>query len=105
MVESFFATLKTELIHRHYWSTRAQARRAVFDFVEVFYNRQRLHSSPATSAPLSTSHQDPAAHDRSSGTISMSGKTGSANPHTRQEMRWQRLKYVWLLPSGLYGRK
>ncbi len=45
VAESFFATLKTELIHRHPWTTRAQVRRAVFDFVEVFYNRQRLHSS------------------------------------------------------------
>ncbi len=45
VAESFFATLKTELIHRHSWTTRTQARRAVFDFVEVFYNRQRLHSS------------------------------------------------------------
>ncbi len=45
VAESFFATLKTELIHRHSWATRAYARRAVFDFVEVFYNRQRLHSS------------------------------------------------------------
>jgi len=45
VAESFFATLKTELIHRHSWATRTHARRAVFDFVEVFYNRQRLHSS------------------------------------------------------------
>lgn len=45
VVEAFYSTLKTELIHRHAWSTRALARQAVFEFIEVFYNRQRLHSS------------------------------------------------------------
>jgi transposase InsO family protein len=45
VAESWFATLKLELIHRQSWATRAQARRAVFEFVEVFYNRRRLHSS------------------------------------------------------------
>jgi transposase InsO family protein len=43
--ESWFSTLKEELVYRHAWPTRAQARRAIFEFVEVFYNRQRLHSS------------------------------------------------------------
>jgi len=43
--ESWFATLKEELIHRRSWATRAQVRRAVFDYIEVFYNRQRIHSS------------------------------------------------------------
>jgi len=36
--------LKTELIHRRPWPTRAAARRAVFEYIEVFYNRRRLHS-------------------------------------------------------------
>jgi transposase InsO family protein len=45
VAESWFATLKVELIERHSWATRAQARRAIFEFIEVFYNRQRLHSS------------------------------------------------------------
>jgi len=45
VVEAFYSTLKVELIHRHAWPTRMQARQAVFEFVEVFYNRQRLHSS------------------------------------------------------------
>ncbi len=45
MAESWFATLKLELVDRRSWATRAQLRRAVFEFVEVFYNRQRLHSS------------------------------------------------------------
>ncbi len=45
VAESWFSTLKEELIYRHAWPTRTQARRAIFEFVEVFYNRQRLHSS------------------------------------------------------------
>jgi putative transposase len=45
VAESFFASLKTELIHRQSWATRAQARRAIVDYIEVFYNRRRLHSS------------------------------------------------------------
>ncbi len=45
VAESFFASLKTELIDRQSWPTRTQARRAVFDYIEVFFNRQRLHSS------------------------------------------------------------
>ena len=44
-VESFFATLKRELVHRSVWSTRADARADVFDYIEVFYNRTRRHSA------------------------------------------------------------
>ena len=45
VAESFFATLKTELIYGHAWSSRMELRAAVFDYIEVFYNRQRLHST------------------------------------------------------------
>jgi len=45
VAESWFSTLKTELIHRQSWATRAQVRRAVFEYIEVWYNRRRLHSS------------------------------------------------------------
>jgi putative transposase len=51
IVESFYSTLKTELIYRHTWATRAQARQAIFEFIEVFYNRQRLHSSLGYRSP------------------------------------------------------
>ena len=40
-----FSSLKEELIHRQSWATRAQARRAIVDCIEVFFNRRRLHSS------------------------------------------------------------
>ena len=43
--ESLFGTLKCELVHHWSRPPRDQARREVFDFIEVFYNRQRLHSS------------------------------------------------------------
>jgi transposase InsO family protein len=42
--ESFFASLKTEHVHQARFRTRAEARAAVFDYIEIFYNRQRLHS-------------------------------------------------------------
>ena len=42
-VESFFATLKRELVHRSAWRTGADARADVFDYIEVFYNRTRRH--------------------------------------------------------------
>lgn len=44
LAESFFASLETELIDRSTWRTAADARLAVFDYIEAFYNRQRRHS-------------------------------------------------------------
>ena len=43
--ESFFASLKNECYHQRAFATRAEARLAVADYIEVFYNRQRLHST------------------------------------------------------------
>jgi transposase InsO family protein len=44
-VESFFGTLKQELVNRRRFATRLQARQEVFAYIEVWYNRQRRHSS------------------------------------------------------------
>jgi putative transposase len=44
-MESFFSTLKTELLHRQNWHNQAQVRLAIFDYIETFYNRRRLHSA------------------------------------------------------------
>jgi len=44
-MESFFHTLKTELVHHRTYATRDEARRDLFSYVEGFYNRQRLHSA------------------------------------------------------------
>ena len=52
MAESFFATLETELLWRHVFKTRNDARLAIFDFVEAFYNRERLHSSIGQLSPV-----------------------------------------------------
>lgn len=52
MMESFFSTLRAELTDLHYFPTRQSARTAVFEFIEVFYNRQRLHSSLGYRSPL-----------------------------------------------------
>lgn len=51
-MESFFATLKTELVHHHRFQTRREARTALFDYLECFYNRQRLHSALGYLSPL-----------------------------------------------------
>ena len=44
MAESFFHTLKVELIHGKLYDTRQEARAAIFEYIEVFYNRERRHS-------------------------------------------------------------
>ena len=51
-MESFWSTLKQELIYRRHFKTRREARLAIFDFIEVFYNRQRLHSSLGYRSPI-----------------------------------------------------
>jgi putative transposase len=45
VAESFFSTLKAELIHRRQWRDRNELRSALFEYIEVFYNRRRMHSS------------------------------------------------------------
>ncbi|WP_419675806.1 IS3 family transposase [Aliarcobacter butzleri] len=45
VAESFFHSLKTELIHHENFLTRKQANEKIFEYIEIFYNRQRLHSS------------------------------------------------------------
>ena len=50
-VESFFSTLKRELVHRRRWRTRAEARAEIFEYIEVWYNRRRRHSSLGYMSP------------------------------------------------------
>jgi transposase InsO family protein len=45
VAESFFATIKKELVHRQSWPSRRDLSSAVFDYIEAFYNRQRRHST------------------------------------------------------------
>ena len=51
-LESFFGSLKTELVHRTRLRTRDQARAAPFEYVEIFYNRRRPHSSIGYRTPV-----------------------------------------------------
>ena len=52
-IESFWSSLKYELVYHHRFTTRAEARTAIFDYIETFYNRTRLHSSLAYRSPMS----------------------------------------------------
>ncbi len=52
VAESFFHTLKTELVHHEDYSTREEAKASIFEYIEVFYNRQRRHSHIGQMAPL-----------------------------------------------------
>jgi putative transposase len=52
VLESFHASLKKDLIHRRSWPTKADARTAVFDYIETFYNRRRRHSTLGMLSPL-----------------------------------------------------
>jgi putative transposase len=64
VAESFFATLKKELIHRRSWPTKGELRTEIFDYIEVFYNRQRRHRTLGQRSPVefetSTLSQDSA---------------------------------------------
>ena len=51
-MESFFHTLKTELVHHRQYATRDEARRDIFAFIEGFYNRTRLHSAIGYISPI-----------------------------------------------------
>jgi transposase InsO family protein len=51
VVESFFATLKIELVHEADWATRAEAQHAVREYIEVWYNHQRRHASLGYRSP------------------------------------------------------
>lgn len=51
VVESFFGALKQELVHHHRFATRAQARQAIFAWIQTWYNRSRLHSTLGYTSP------------------------------------------------------
>ncbi len=57
VVESFFGTLKQELVNRCRFATRESARQAVFEYIEVWYNRQRRHSSLGYVSPAEFERQ------------------------------------------------
>jgi transposase InsO family protein len=56
-MESFWSALKRELVHRRHFATRAEARAAIFDWIEVFYNRTRRHSALGFKSPVDFENQ------------------------------------------------
>ncbi len=56
-MESFFATLKTELVYRERFKTRQEAKAKIFEYIEVFYNRQRRHSTLGMKSPVDFERQ------------------------------------------------
>lgn len=52
VAESFFSSLKNELIHHRLYQTREQARSEIFEYIELFYNRQRIHQSLNYQTPV-----------------------------------------------------
>jgi len=57
VMEAFWSTLKMELVYRQDFATRRQAREAIFEYIEVFYNRQRLHSALGYASPSAFENQ------------------------------------------------
>ena len=53
VAESFFHTLKVEHVYQHRYTTRAEARQSIFEYVEMYYNRQRKHSALGYRSPVS----------------------------------------------------
>ncbi|MGI0116617.1 IS3 family transposase [Zooshikella sp. RANM57] len=51
LAESFFHSLKVECIYDYAFSDRAQAKKIIFEYIEVYYNQQRLHSSIGYKTP------------------------------------------------------
>ena len=51
-MESFWSSLKRELVHRCRFATHAEAKAAIFEWIEVFYNRTRLHSALGFQSPV-----------------------------------------------------
>jgi putative transposase len=52
VVESFFASFKAELVEDAHWTTREIARTAIFEYIEIWYNRERRHSSLGYRSPV-----------------------------------------------------
>ena len=50
-VESFFGTLKRELVYHHHYATRDKAKQDIFEYIEKFYNRMRRHSTLGYHSP------------------------------------------------------
>ncbi len=52
VAESFFHTLKTELTHHEIYETKSKANQSIFEYIEVYYNKQRMHSANNNYSPV-----------------------------------------------------
>jgi len=57
VVESFFKSLKAEVVKHRRFKTKEEARSAIFDYIEVFYNRTRIHSTLGYRSPVDFERQ------------------------------------------------
>ncbi len=73
VMESFFGTLKTELVHHERYVTREAARQSLFEYIEVFYNRQRLHSTLGYMSPVA--YEARLQHTRESNPVGSAGNS------------------------------
>jgi putative transposase len=82
MAESFFATLECELLDRRRFKTQAEARMAVFAFIEGFYNPRRRHSSLGYLSPAAFEQRalDPGAHHPAAVLAPVKARPGNAEP-------------------------
>ena len=90
--ETFHATLKKEKIYRQSWPTRAEARAAIFQFIESWYNPRRRHStlaylSPAEFEAQQSEHDQPALED----TNSANGSIASTSPRAADGLTTRRV--------------
>ena len=64
VAESFFATVKTELIHRRTWPTHKAATSAIFEYIEGWYNTRRRHSTLGYLSPATFEATHPTNHEQ-----------------------------------------
>lgn len=60
-MESFWARMQVELLNRTKWRTRIELGNAIFDYLEIFHNRQRRHSALGYLTPIQFENQTPVA--------------------------------------------
>jgi putative transposase len=59
MIESFWSRMQIELLDRHRWRTRIELANAIFEYLEIFHNRQRRHSSLGMLSPIEFETRQP----------------------------------------------
>ena len=93
MAESFFATLKNELIYRHVWTTRRHAELAIFEFIAGWYNQHRRHST--------LGYCSPAEVERRTSTGTLAAERTSPPKRVKPNPPFQRANHYYGYPSPL----